>query len=123
MGCFSCALYGADPVETEDAEARARDKGWKPATVEVASIQVGDGTQAGALKNFCLDAKGNILACYAPNAAGGASGDADAGPGIRVYSPDGKLVRTLPLEIKPWAVCVVNDGSIFVAGDGKVLKL
>ena len=72
------------------------------------------------MKNFCLDAQGNVLACYAPDGPGP---DADEGPGIRVYSPDGKLVKTLPLEIKPGAVCVVKDGSIFVAGDGKLLKL
>jgi hypothetical protein len=88
------------------------DDGWKPATVEVAVIQVGDGASGGALKNFCLDEQGNILACYAGE-----------GPGIRVYSPDGKLVKTLPLEIKPGAVCALKDGSIFVAGDGKLLKL
>jgi hypothetical protein len=33
------------------------------------------------------------------------------------------LLRTLPLEIKPEAIGVANDGSIFVAGDGRVLKL
>src|SRR5688500_7849478 len=88
------------------------DDGWKPATVEVAVIQVGDGASGGALKNFCLDAQGNILACYAGE-----------GPGIRVYSPDGKLVKTLPLEIKPGAICATKDGTIFVAGDGKLLKL
>jgi hypothetical protein len=115
--CLSGVLYAADPVEEA---ARAKDKGWKPATVEVAMIQVGGGRATGALKNFCLDAQGNILACYAPEGAGPAG---DKGPGIRVYSPDGKLTKTLPLEIKPGAVCVVKDGSIFVGGDGKLLKL
>jgi hypothetical protein len=122
--CLSGAVYGADPVERAEEAARARNKGWNPATVEVALIQVGKGEPAGALKNFCLDVQGNILACYAPHPAGlAASGNADHGPGIRVYSPDGKLVKTLPLEIKPGAVCVIEDGSIFVAGDGKLLKL
>jgi hypothetical protein len=120
--CLSSGLYAADPVERREAEARAKDKGWEPATVEVAVIRVGDGRTGGALKNFCLDAEGNVLACYAPNGAGRGSG-ANKGPGIRVYSPDGKLVRTLPLEIKPGAVCATADGSIFVAGDGKLLKL
>lgn len=113
MACLGGALHAADPVREREAAARARDKAWQPATVEVAVIQVGNGQRGGVLKNFCLDAKGNILACYA----------ADQEPGLRVYSPDGKLVKTLPLEIKPGAVCVVKDGSIFVAGDGKLLKL
>ena len=43
-------------------------------------------------------------------------------PGIRVYSPEGKLLNTMLLEIKPAAICVAADGSIFVAGDGRVLE-
>jgi hypothetical protein len=122
--CLGGALNGADPVQRREEAARARDKGWNPATVEVAVIQVGKGRPPGALKNFCLDAEGNILACYAPqHAVRARSGASNEGPGIRIYSPDGKLLKTLPLEIKPGAVCVVKDGSIFVAGDGKLLKL
>jgi hypothetical protein len=119
VACLGACVYGADPVERAEEAARAKDKGWKPSTVEVALIRVGDGRQAGALTNFCLDAEGNILACYAPTGARSGS----AGPGIRVYSQDGKLVKTLPLEIRPGAVCVGKDGSIFVGGDGKLLKL
>src|SRR5687768_9768354 len=87
--CLSGALYAADPVEQAEQAARAKDKGWTPATVEVAVIQVGDGRGSGALKNFCLDAQGNVLACYAPKDTG-RSEDAQSGAGIRVYSPDGK---------------------------------
>ena len=54
-------------MECAEAAARGKDKGWKPATVEVAVIQVGDGRTPGALKNFGLDAQGNVLACYVPN--------------------------------------------------------
>lgn len=98
------------------AAARAKDPAWKPTCGEVGLIQVGDGKKPGALKNFCLNAEGNILACFAPSEPKNASG-------IRVYSPKGKLLQTLPLAIKPGAVCVAKDGSIFVAGDGKLLKL
>lgn len=101
------------------AEAREKDPAWKPACQEIALIQVGDARNPGALKNFCLNTDGNILACF----AGGKSGDAKSGPGIRIYSPRGNLVKTLPLEIKPCAVCVAKDGSIYVAGDGRLLKL
>ena len=48
-------------------------------------------------------------------------GDAKNAAGIRVYSPDGKLLKTMPLAIKPRAICTAKDGSIFVAGDGRVL--
>ena len=91
------------------AAARAKDPAWKPTCGEVGVIQIGDSKKPGALKNFCLNAEGNILACF--------------GEGIRVYSPKGELLKTLPLEIKPGAICVAKDGSIFAAGDGRVLKL
>ncbi len=98
------------------AAARAKDPVWKPTCGEVGLIQVGDSKKPGALKNFCLNAEGNILACFAPP-------EPQNTPAIRVYSPKGELLQTLPLSIKPGAICVAKDGSIFVAGDGKVLKL
>src|SRR5439155_9070222 len=72
----------------------------------------------GALKNFCLNAEGNILACVVAREGGG-----KGAASIRVYSPKGEMLKTLPLEIKAGAICVAKDGSIFVAGDGKILKL
>lgn len=98
------------------AAARKKDPLWKPVCSEVGLIQVGDSKKPGALKNFCLNAEGNILACYAPQ-------DKKNTPAIRVYSPKGELLKTWPLEIKPSAICAAKDGSIFVAGSGKILKL
>src|SRR5688572_1121904 len=46
---LSSAANAADPVESREAAARAKDKGWTPATVEVALIQVGDARMPGAL--------------------------------------------------------------------------
>jgi len=91
------------------AAARAKDPAWKASCAEMGVIQIGDSKKPGTLKNFCLNSEGNILACF--------------GAGIRVYSPKGELLKTLPLEIKPGAICVAKDGSIFAAGDGRVLKL
>ena len=98
--------------------ARAKDAAWKPSCNEVDLIQIGSSRKPGALKNFCLNAEGNILACFAPKDSG-----AKGTQGILVYSPKGKLLSTMPLEIGPETVCVAKDGSIFVAGEGKVLKL
>ena len=113
-------LRAADEESREAALARAKDAGWKPSARETGSIKLGD--SKAVLKNFCLNAEGNILACVAPNATA-KNGSAETASGIRVYSPDGKLLKTLPLEIKPSAICVTKDGSIFVAGDGRLLKL
>jgi hypothetical protein len=98
--------------------AREKDAAWKPACSQVGIIQIGDSKKPGTLKNFCLNAEGNILACCAPQGNG-----AKNTPCIRVYSSKGELLKTLALKIKPEAICVAKDGSIFVAGDGKVLKL
>jgi len=103
-------------AEQRAAAERAKDAAWKPACAEVGLIQVGDKKHPGALRNFCLGADGNLLTCYAP--VGG-----NDSPAIRVYSPQGGLLKTMPLEIKPGAICVAKDGTIFVAGDGRVLKL
>jgi hypothetical protein len=112
----------ADPEARMAAEARQKDRSWQPSAKEVAAIQVGDGKSRGALKNFCLNPEGNIIACFSKTATGKASAASDAS-GLRVYSPAGKLLKTLPLEIKPAAVCVGGDGSMFVAGEGKLLKV
>jgi len=117
MGNYEAQLKAA-------AAAREKDPAWKPARTEVGLIQIGDSKKPGALRNFCLDAEGNILACFAPKEAepGKASKNKSA-QGIRVYSPKGELLKTLPLDIKPTAICVAKDGTIFVAGDGQLLKL
>src|SRR6266481_1495878 len=107
-----------DAEQRAAAAARQKDAAWKPSCSEVGLIQIGDSKRPGALRNFCLNEEGNILACFAPKEAG-----LNNSSGIRVYSPKGELLKTLPLDIKPAAVCVAKDGSIFVAGDGRVLKL
>jgi hypothetical protein len=109
-------MQTADPAQRAAAAARAKDPAWKAACDEVGVIQIGDSKAPGALKNFCLNGEGNILACFAPK--GGRNE-----PGIRVYSPKGDLLKSLPLDIKPGAISVAKNGTIFVAGEGKVLKL
>lgn len=116
------ALSSYEQEKRDAAAARGKDPAWKASAGEVAVIQVGDGKRPGALRNFCLDGAGNVLACLATpeNAKAGAPKVASA---VRVYSPQGELLKTLPLTIRPTAICVAADGSIFVAGDGQVLKL
>lgn len=113
---------GVNAEERAAAVARAKDPAWKPSCAEVGLIQIGDSKQPGALKNFCLNAEGNILACFVPNDAANSSAGKNA-PAIRVYSPKGELLNTLPIEIKAGVIAVARDGSIFVAGDGRLLKL
>lgn len=113
---LAAAMSSYEKQQAAEAKARAKDSQWKPACDEVGKIQVGNIKKPGALRNFCLNAEGNLLACYAPESKKPESG-------IRVYSPKGELLKTLPLEIEPSAICVAKDGSIFVGGSGKLLKL
>jgi len=109
-------MSGYEAEQRAAAAAREKDGAWKPVCKEVGVIQVGDARTPGALKNYCLNAEGNLLTCFVSRETG-------VSPAIRVYSPKGDLLKTIPLEIKPSAVCVAKDGSIFVAGDGRLLKL
>jgi hypothetical protein len=126
--CTGIATHQASGQDSFQAQeraattARAKDPAWKPSCSELSLIQIGSPQRPGALRNFCLNAEGNILACFAPSAPDG-SVDAPPAPAIRVYSPAGELLKTLPLEIKPGAIAVAKDGAIFVAGDGRLLKL
>lgn len=113
-------MSGYDAEQRAAAAARAKDAAWKASCKQVGLIQVGDSRNPSALKNFCLNKEGNILACFAGT---GKSSDPKNASGIRVYSPGGELLKTLPLEIKPEAVCVASDGTIFAAGEGRLLKL
>ncbi len=116
-GTFINSSLNLMAAETEAASAiaaRAKDPAWQPSAEEAGSIQVGNGGPAGTLRNFCLNADGTILACVAPNGGGQA---------IRVYSPAGKLLKTLPLEIAATTIATAPDGSIFVAGAGRLMKL
>jgi len=100
-----------------EAKAREKDSDWKPSCNEVAPIQVGSSKRAGAVKNFCQNTDGNLLVCYAGKEVGKNESS------LRVYSPKGELLKTMPLEIAPGAVAVAKDGSIFVGGDGRIQKL
>lgn len=108
---FDRAAY--EEQKRQEAEARSNDPDWKPLYDELTRIQVGESREKAALKNFCLSDDGNILACWAP-----ASGE----KGLRVYSPEGELLKTWKLPIGPTAVASVK-GQIFAAGEGKLLRL
>lgn len=61
---------------------------------------------------FCLDDKGRILAACG------------SGPGeIRVLNAEGEELAVYEVEIMPEAINTAPDGTILVAGQGKVLRL
>ena len=81
-----------------------------------------------ALNTFCLDKEGNVLACvggdsvqYVMNEGGSQQATNVSTPQqLQVYSPEGTLIRAVDLSFRPTAVNAASDGSVFVAGAGKV---
>src|SRR6185436_14863774 len=74
-------MSGYEAEERAAAAARSKDAAWKPSCKEVNVIQVTDGGNPAALKKFCLNKDGNILACFAGTAK---SSDPKKASGIRV---------------------------------------
>ncbi len=83
-----------------------------PAThEEIGSIGSTEGTRFGNLTTFCMTRKGNLLACDAKT------------KGIKSISPEGRLVTTWKMDFSPYSICEYDDGTIYVAGYGKVVRL
>ncbi|WP_339730526.1 hypothetical protein [uncultured Gimesia sp.] len=80
---------------------------------QIAVIEVGSKLNPGMrINTFCMDKAGNLLAACG------------SGPGeIRVFNPDGQLLETWNVPISPEAINVDQDGTVYVAGSGKLLKL
>ena len=113
-------------------ELRA-DPQWRATHEEVSVIEPVPDSGPNAIHNFCLNLDGNLLVCCggdretfvrdAKNPRGGTVKKITGPFEIRVVRPDGKLVAKWKLDSQPQAICVHSDGTIFVAGDGRVLRL
>lgn len=138
----ACALYGSASAQTaveiasssgEDANQTepdvTKDPTWKTTHHETGSFRVGT---AGAVNNFCVNAAGNLLVCgggdrvdysYDPSTRKTKTKTIHALGEISTFSPSGKKLTSWKVPIKPGAICVDGAGSIYVGGDGQVLKL
>ncbi len=111
--------------------ARATDPAWTPSHVEVGVIRVRDDARPAPLNNYCLDTAGNILACCGGMEFEYLTDDngewtvktRDHACEIRVFSPEGELRETWPLEFTPQAIARDQSGTLFVAGDGRLARL
>lgn len=115
----------------DDASAHAEDAGqheFKSTHKQALIIKPMHDGQPVSLNTFCLDRDGNILACVGGNSVVYVVNDdgsqqakvIDAPKQLQVYSPKGELLRLVDLEFQPTAVNAAPDGSVFVAGMGKV---
>src|ERR1700741_4344880 len=110
-GLLACVL--ATPLLAADSKTATHEQS---ATIAVTGT---DGKSR--LQTLSLDPKGNILALVAP-ARGFAAPIKDATSEVHVISPDGKTLATWKVKFHAHSVNVGLDGTVFVAGDGKVAK-
>lgn len=76
---------------------------------QVAVIKMSGEEQPLKINAFCLDRKDRIVAVCGN------------GPGeVRVVDDTGKILKSWAVSVKPEAVNVAEDGSVFVGGDGKL---
>ena len=97
------------------------DPDWQGTHEEVSVIEPVPDSGPNAIHNFCLNLDGNLLVCCGPRSY--TAEKVTESSEIRVIRPDGQLVAKWKLDSQPQAICVHSDGTIFVAGDGRVLKL
>ncbi len=130
--CFTWIV--ADEGRAQDDQraqqaALRNDPAWKPALNEVKVIQIGKGPKGGSVHNYCLNRDGNLLVCCGgkfnriKDERSGQTESVTESAEIRVYSPDGELLKTWPQPCKLQAVCVDGAGAIFAAGSGRILRL
>ena len=128
--CFPSA-YSSASAENKSAPATASSAPFDSTHKQVRMIRPSHQGQPIALNTFTLDKAGNNLACvggdtveYVPAEDGSFSTKKTTAPKLlQKYSPDGDLLCEFKLDFKPTAVNEAADGSIFVAGGGKVAHL
>ena len=114
------------------AKKTPEKKTLPPATheqVKLIKLKTPKGTNV-QMHALALDSKGRLLAACGGTritreaTQEGAEVVTEIQPGeIRVYSPEGNPVATWSLEVAPQAMSVAEDGTVYVAGYEKIMKL
>jgi len=108
------------------------DPEWQPTHEETTVIATAEGFARGSLNNFCLDRQGNLMACLGGSRYEHMVTEDGEGfemkeikqPGvIRIFNPEGERIGEWKLDFGPQAICQHTDGTIYVAGNGRVAKL
>lgn len=122
--------------EQMEAEQKAfekqlrEDPAWQPTHAQTGVIQVSPKPKNNFVHCFCLAPEGNLLVgCGGKRQHVEMKGDqaeihTETNPTeLRTYTPEGGLLMTWNVSTEPQAIAVLPDGTLFVAGDGQLLKL
>lgn len=83
----------------------------KATHIEIKSIGLDKATKFQKLSAFCLNGKGNLLACDSMAKV------------IKVISPKGKLLKNWKLEFGPTRIRTASDATVYVGGKGVMARL
>ncbi|MBL8818786.1 MAG: hypothetical protein JNL58_22345 [Planctomyces sp.] len=137
--CCAVGVMGLDfalkPVNAEDSTTTAVVapvyETLKPTHKQTKVIKPLHNNAPIVLNTYCLDNDGNILACVGGdsyqivmNSDGTQeTKKVESAKLVQLISPEGKLLREVALTFAPTAINQSPDGTVFVAGEGKVAKL
>lgn len=108
-------------IEINDGQLKT----WKQQLAQEQIIVRGDHGET--LQTFCMGPDDHVYALLAaPQVYGETptvkSSDPTTTGEVRVYSPQGELVRKFPLEFKPHRIAVAPDGEVIVGGFGVIAR-
>ncbi len=95
----------------QDIEKQAAKANQQATHKELPAIKLKGKERFKQLRALCRSTDGSLVATDVEKRA------------IRIISPDGKLVAAWKSSVTPEAVAVLPDGSVLVAGGGKLAKL
>jgi len=79
---------------------------------------------ASSLRHFCVTADGKIIGLVGPAQTYGANAPAAGGTTeLRICDAEGKEIKSIPVAFAAQAVTTAPDGSIWVAGSGKIARI
>src|SRR5262249_26780922 len=129
VACFTASSV-ALPADDAASKAGAGEKGASadsltlcllPTHDRVGEIEVLGTDGKTRLQTFCTDADGHILALVAPERSYGAPLKDSFGE-VHIISSSGKTIDTWKVKFHANSINIGPDGTVYVAGDGRVAK-
>ncbi|MFO0811369.1 MAG: hypothetical protein U0746_22295 [Gemmataceae bacterium] len=107
---LATAVYAADPKKTG------------PTHETTTTIAVKGEKSALKLQTLCLDGDDRVIALVAPDRYGAVNGSRPTSCEVHIYTASGEKQRSWDVPFVGQSINVGPDGSIYVAGEGRIAK-